>query len=78
MELTALACHTILGPCPDIFLHAVPAEKGSSLVGCRTDARMSEVSKEVENFLTEIGWHYWVRVAGLRNVDQIYGSIENV
>ncbi len=38
---------------------------------------MSEFSKEVENVLKESGWHYWVRVAGLRIAGQITGAIEN-
>ncbi len=47
MDLSALAYHTILGPRPDIFLHAVPAETGSNQVGCRTNTRMRAVVEEV-------------------------------
>ncbi len=77
LDLCSLAYHTILGPRPDIFLHAIPAETGSNQFGCRTNARMREIEEEVEHLFTEGGWHYWVRVTGFRIADQITGTIGN-
>ncbi len=77
LDLSSLAYQTILGPRPDIFLHAIPGETGSNQVGCHTNARMKEIVEDVEHLFTEDGRHNWTRVTGFRIADQITGTIGN-